>query len=142
MRGEILQPLLRLRDDCGLAALVVTHDLGPAWNIADRAAVMYLGRVVETGTVEEVLAAPRHPYPRALLSVLPESAAGEEQVLAGEPPDPAHIPAGCRFHLRRRACGGGRRALPDRGPGHARRIRLLRRGRLPLGARRSPEPAE
>lgn len=100
VRGEILQLLLRLRDDYGLAALVVTHDLGLAWNIADRAAVMYLGRVVETGTVEEVLAAPRHPYTRALLSVLPESSAGEQQILAGEPPDPTRIPAGCRFHVR------------------------------------------
>ncbi|MFD0804104.1 ABC transporter ATP-binding protein, partial [Streptomonospora algeriensis] len=100
VRGEILQLLLRLRDEYGLAALVVTHDLGLAWNIADRAAVMYLGRVVETGTVEEVLAAPRHPYTRALLSVLPESGAGEQQILAGEPPDPARIPGGCRFHAR------------------------------------------
>ncbi|GAA1748142.1 ABC transporter ATP-binding protein [Streptomonospora arabica] len=100
VRGEILQLLLRLRDDHGLAALVVTHDLGLAWNIADRAAVMYLGRVVETGTVEEVLAAPRHPYTQALLSVLPESGAAEPQILAGEPPDPTRIPGGCRFHVR------------------------------------------
>ncbi|GAB3447499.1 ABC transporter ATP-binding protein [Streptomonospora sediminis] len=100
VRGEILQLLLRLRDDYGLSALVVTHDLGLAWNIADRAAVMYLGRVVETGTVEEVLSAPRHPYTRALLSVLPESDAGEPQILAGEPPDPTRIPGGCRFHVR------------------------------------------
>ncbi|MER5528191.1 ABC transporter ATP-binding protein [Streptomyces sp. NPDC002677] len=99
VRGEILALLLRLRAELGLAALVVTHDLGLAWNIADRVAVMYLGRIVETGEVEQVLTAPRHPYTQALLSVLPE-APGERVVLTGEPPDPSRIPAGCRFHVR------------------------------------------
>ncbi|MFI6210270.1 ABC transporter ATP-binding protein [Streptomyces sp. NPDC051041] len=99
VRGEILALLLRLRDELGLAALVVTHDLGLAWNIADRVAVMYLGRIVETGPVEQVLTAPRHPYTRALLSVLPE-APGDPVVLSGEPPDPSRIPGGCRFRPR------------------------------------------
>ncbi|WP_432138744.1 oligopeptide/dipeptide ABC transporter ATP-binding protein [Streptomyces sp. bgisy154] len=99
VRGEILALLLRLRTEPGLAALVVTHDLGLAWNVADRVAVMYLGRIVETGTVEEVLTAPRHPYTRALLSVLPE-APGEPVVLTGEPPDPSRVPTGCRFRPR------------------------------------------
>ncbi len=62
VRGEILSLLLKLRDELGLAALVVTHDLGLAWNIADRLAVMYLGRIVEVGTPEQVFADPRHPY--------------------------------------------------------------------------------
>ncbi|MDX3583243.1 ABC transporter ATP-binding protein [Streptomyces europaeiscabiei] len=99
VRGEILALLLRLRDELGLSALVVTHDLGLAWNIADRVAVMYLGRIVETGEVEQVLTAPRHPYTQALLSVLPE-ATGEPVVLTGEPPDPSRVPSGCRFHAR------------------------------------------
>lgn len=73
VRGEILALLLRLRDELGLSALVVTHDLGLAWNIADRVAVMYLGRIVETGAVEQILTAPQHPYTQALLSVLPEA---------------------------------------------------------------------
>lgn len=99
VRGEILALLLRLRAELGLAALVVTHDLGLAWNIADRVAVMYLGRIVETGNVEQVLSKPRHPYTRALLSVLPE-APGAPVILTGEPPDPTRIPSGCRFHAR------------------------------------------
>ncbi len=99
VRGEILALLLRLRDELGLAALVVTHDLGLAWNIADRLAVMYLGRIVEAGTPERVFAAPRHPYTRALMSVLPESPV-EPIVLTGEPPDATRIPSGCRFHPR------------------------------------------
>ncbi|MGI3198266.1 ABC transporter ATP-binding protein [Streptomyces sp. GLT-R25] len=99
VRGEILALLLRLRAELGLSALVVTHDLGLAWNIADRVAVMYLGRIVETGAVEDVLTAPQHPYTQALLSVLPE-APGDPVVLTGEPPDPSRIPTGCRFHAR------------------------------------------
>ncbi|WP_405056182.1 ABC transporter ATP-binding protein [Kribbella sp. NBC_01505] len=98
IRGEILALLLRLRDDLGLGALVVTHDLGLAWNIADRVAVMYLGRIVESGRTEDVLTNPQHPYTQALLSVLPESP--ERIILTGEPPDPTHIPSGCRFHPR------------------------------------------
>ncbi|MFJ2741252.1 oligopeptide/dipeptide ABC transporter ATP-binding protein [Streptomyces sp. NPDC087440] len=107
VRGEILALLLRLRDELGLSALVVTHDLGLAWNIADRVAVMYLGRIVETGPVEDVLTHPQHPYTQALLSVLPE-ADGEPVVLSGEPPDPSRIPSGCRFHARCQILASGR----------------------------------
>ena len=99
VRGEILSLLLRLRGELGLAALVVTHDLGLAWNIADRLAVMYLGRIVEVGTPEQVFADPQHPYTKALMSVLPESPI-EPIVLTGEPPDATRIPGGCRFHPR------------------------------------------
>ncbi|MFC7330705.1 oligopeptide/dipeptide ABC transporter ATP-binding protein [Marinactinospora rubrisoli] len=107
VRGEILALLLRLRDELGLSALVVTHDLGLAWNIADRVAVMYLGRVVEVGPVEEVLTAPRHPYTQALLSVLPEAPGDTPVILTGEPPDPTRVPGGCRFHARCQVLSSG-----------------------------------
>jgi oligopeptide/dipeptide ABC transporter ATP-binding protein len=101
VRGEILKLFLSLRDRLGLAALVVSHDLGLAWNIADRVAVMYLGRIVELGTVEDVLLRPQHPYTRALLDAVPSTEEKEATaVLRGEPPDPTAIPAGCRFHPR------------------------------------------
>ena len=100
VRGEILQLLLGLSRERGMTILVVTHDLGLAWNIADRVAVMYLGRIVEVGTTEQILASPQHPYTKALLSVVPEHERVEQQILTGEAPDPTHIPAGCRFHPR------------------------------------------
>ncbi len=100
IRGEILALLLKLREDLGLSVLVVTHDLGLAWNIADRIAVMYLGRIVEVGPTEAVLASSQHPYTRALLSVVPEIDEIDAIVLEGETPDPTRMPAGCRFHPR------------------------------------------
>lgn len=107
IRGEVLALLLRLRSTLGLAVVVVTHDLGLAWNIADRIAVMYLGRIVESGTVEQVLTSPRHPYTQALLSVVPEVSRVAPVVLRGEVPDPTRIPAGCRFHPRCPALADG-----------------------------------
>jgi peptide/nickel transport system ATP-binding protein len=100
VRGEILQLMLKLVRETGVTILVVTHDLGLAWNIADRIAVMYLGRIVEEGPAEELLSNPRHPYTRALLSVVPEAEEMEQQILQGEAPDPTRIPSGCRFHPR------------------------------------------
>jgi peptide/nickel transport system ATP-binding protein len=100
VRGEILGLMLQLVREEGVTILVVTHDLGLAWNIADRIAVMYLGRIVEEGPAEELLSNPRHPYTRALLSVVPEVEEMEQQILQGEAPDPTRIPPGCRFHPR------------------------------------------
>ena len=100
VRGEILALLMELRKSLGLTILVVTHDLGLAWNIADRVAVMYLGRIVEIGPTEQVLLTPKHPYTQALLDVVPEAGGLERPILLGEPPDPTRIPPGCRFHPR------------------------------------------
>lgn len=108
VRGEILALLMELRDRLGLTILVVTHDLGLAWTIADRVAVMYLGRIVEIGPAEEVLLRPRHPYTQALLDVVPEAGGLERPILKGETPDPTRIPAGCRFHTRCPVVASGR----------------------------------
>ncbi len=119
VRGEILKLLLDLRDELSLSALVVSHDLGLAWNVADRVAVMYLGRIVEVGSVSDVLLEPKHPYTQALIGALPDARRGRPaRTLSGEPPDPTVIPRGCRFHPRcpRRA------ALP---PGDERAQRCL-----------------
>jgi peptide/nickel transport system ATP-binding protein len=107
VRGEILRLLLHLRETSRISILVVTHDLGLAWTIADRVAVMYLGRIVELGPTRNVLTAPMHPYTRALLSVVPEAVGIDRRLLAGEPPDPTRIPEGCRFHPRCPALADG-----------------------------------
>ena len=100
VRGEILALMLKLARETGVGILVVTHDLGLAWNIADRVAVMYLGRIVEEGPTEDILTDPKHPYTQALLSVVPEIEQMEQRILTGEAPDPTRIPSGCRFHPR------------------------------------------
>jgi peptide/nickel transport system ATP-binding protein len=117
IRGEILALMRGLVDDAGISIVAVTHDLGLAWNIADRVAVMYLGRIVEVGTTEAVLGDPQHPYSRALLSVVPETHDPEPQILAGETPDPRLVPVGCRFHPRCPLVASGdaeRRGILDR----------------------------
>ena len=128
VRGEILQLMLRLVQETGVTILVVTHDLGLAWNIADRIAVMYLGRIVEQGTTEELLDDPRHPYTRALLSVVPEMERMTPEVLEGEAPDPTRIPGGCRFHPRCPLVASGeaaRRGIDERCTGEDPALRAV-----------------
>jgi peptide/nickel transport system ATP-binding protein len=110
VRGEILQLLMQLRETLKISLLIVTHDLGLAWTVADRVAVMYLGRIVEIGPAEEVLQRPKHPYTKALLDVVPEAGGIDRPILAGEPPDPTQIPPGCRFHPRCPVVASGRAA--------------------------------
>jgi oligopeptide/dipeptide ABC transporter ATP-binding protein len=101
VRGEILKLLVELKDEIGMTLVLITHDLAFAWAIADRVAIMYLGKIVEVGPVQEVLTDPLHPYTKSLLAVTPEVGRRRtHEVLSGEPPDPAHIPPGCRFHPR------------------------------------------
>jgi oligopeptide/dipeptide ABC transporter ATP-binding protein len=101
VRGEILKLLVRLKDEIGMTLVLITHDLAFAWALADRVAVMYLGKIIELGPTEKVLTDPLHPYTRSLLTVTPEVGRRRiQQVLTGEPPDPTNIPPGCRFHTR------------------------------------------
>jgi peptide/nickel transport system ATP-binding protein len=101
IQAQIINLLDDLQDAHGLTYLFIAHDLSVVRHIADRVAVMYLGRIVEVGTVEEVLLRPQHPYTRALLDAVPSTSDLEAKaVLRGEPPDPTAIPAGCRFHPR------------------------------------------
>jgi oligopeptide/dipeptide ABC transporter ATP-binding protein len=133
VKGEILALLLKLRDELGLSLLIVTHDLGLAWTVADRVAVMYLGKIVEIGPAEDVLTRPLHPYTKALLEVVPE-AGGDlsgRSILVGEPPDPTRIPPGCRFHPRCPEVSSGRAARlgqEDRCRGEIPALREIRPG--------------
>lgn len=103
LRAGILSVMADLRDRLGSAYLFITHDLSLAWMFADRIAVMYLGRIVEEGASAELIAAPAHPYTKALVSVIPVPETGRatgRTVLSGEIPSPFAIPGGCRFHTR------------------------------------------
>jgi len=108
-RAGILRLMVDLRDRLRVSYLFITHDLAVAWVVADRIAVVYLGRIVEIGTSEELVAEPAHPYTKALLSVSGgEDHAGEIdpvtgdviEVLPGETPSAANVPPGCHFHPR------------------------------------------
>ena len=106
IRTELLRLMLDLRRERGLTYLFITHDLSIAWVIADRVAVMYLGKIMEIGPAEQVIRTPRNPYTQALVSVSPspdppaEGERASRTILVGETPDAAHIPTGCRFHPR------------------------------------------
>jgi oligopeptide/dipeptide ABC transporter ATP-binding protein len=100
IRAEILNLLADLKRTRGISLLFITHDLGTVAAVADRIAVMYLGRIVETGTVAQVLRHPQHPYTKALLSVVPAPnprLRRQHIILQGETPDPTRLPPGCRF---------------------------------------------
>jgi len=103
VRSQILNVLLDLRKNRGLALVFITHDLSLAWSLCDRIAVMYLGRIVETGSATAVIEHPRHPYTEALVTAAPvpvPGGGGRRELLRGELPDPANMPSGCPFHPR------------------------------------------
>lgn len=103
IRAEILNLLADLRRTRQISIILITHDLGTVGYFADRIAVMYLGRIVEIGPTHEVLSNPKHPYTKALLSVVPvpnPRLRRERVILQGETPNPIHLPSGCRFHPR------------------------------------------
>jgi oligopeptide/dipeptide ABC transporter ATP-binding protein len=138
VRGQVLNLLARLQDELGLALLLIAHDLALVEQVAQRVAVMYLGRVVESAPAAALFAAPRHPYTAMLLASVPvpDPTVRPRRVAAGEPPSPIEPPAGCPFHPRcpiaRARCaaevpplaevGAGRRAAcfyPDEVPKRA-----------------------
>lgn len=103
VQAQILNLLERLQADLGLTYLFITHNLAVVEYLADEVAVMYLGRIVERGSTEDVFGHPCHPYTRALLSAVPrlEAASGVEKIhLGGDVPSPIHPPSGCHFHPR------------------------------------------
>lgn len=102
VQAGILRLLDRLRREKGLAVMVITHDLGVMSSVADRMAVMYGGRVVESGARAELLSRPRHPYTRGLLDALPHpgTTAPALRPIPGSPPSLGAIPSGCAFHPR------------------------------------------
>ena len=102
IQAQVLDLMKELVAELGMGILFITHDLGVIAQTADRVAVMYLGRIVETGPVRRVLRAPAHPYTRGLLNALPKLDALDEPLtpVPGDIPSPLERPAGCVFHTR------------------------------------------
>jgi peptide/nickel transport system ATP-binding protein len=103
VQAQVINLLGDLSRDMGLTLVIIAHDLGVIRHMSDRVAVMYLGRIVESGPTEEVYTNPRHPYTRALLASIPTMGgrpAGTRAAVLGEMPSPTAPPPGCRFHTR------------------------------------------
>ena len=102
VQAQIMELLQDLQREIGMAIVLITHDLGVVAEVADRVAVMYAGRVVESGAVREVLGRPAHPYTLALLDSIPSAHNDDEKLrpILGSPPDMASVPLGCAFHPR------------------------------------------
>ena len=103
IQAQVLNLFKELQDEMKLTYIFVAHDLGVVRHISDRIAVMYLGKIVELGSVEEIYNNPQHPYTKALLSANPridQSAQSTRQILTGDIPSPLNRPSGCSFHTR------------------------------------------
>jgi peptide/nickel transport system ATP-binding protein len=127
---QVLVLLRRLQQEMGMATIFVTHDLGVAAEIADRVAVMYAGRIVEQGSVADVLGNPKHPYTQGLLSstVHGQDRNADIAAIPGSPPDLRRLPAGCSFAPRcAQALAACRTEVPEpRFPAPGRMVRCLR----------------
>ncbi|WP_245710905.1 ABC transporter ATP-binding protein [Citreimonas salinaria] len=102
IQAQVLNLFVKLRQDFDLTYLFVSHDLGVVEHISDRIAVMYLGRIVELGESEDLIARPNHPYTQALVSEIPTFETGKKiyHAIEGEIPSPMNPPTGCHFHPR------------------------------------------
>lgn len=102
IQAQIINLLKDLKENFDLTFMLITHDLSVIKYLADRVAIMYLGEIVEIGTVNEIFKNPKHPYTKALLSAVPKIGNdGDEKILLqGELPSPSNLPKGCKFHTR------------------------------------------
>ncbi|ACZ29986.1 oligopeptide/dipeptide ABC transporter, ATPase subunit [Xylanimonas cellulosilytica DSM 15894] len=101
VQAQVMTLLEQLQEETGMGLILITHDLGVVNEVADKVAVMYAGKIVETGTVDEVFSSPRHPYTEGLMNSVPNTASKERlKPIVGQPPNLAFIPPGCSFHPR------------------------------------------
>ena len=121
VQAQVVNLLSDLREELGLTLVVIAHDLAIIRQMSDRIAVMYLGRVVETGPTDQIFETPRHPYTRALLAAIPGPEGGGGAALGGETPSPIDPPSGCHFRTRCPyaidACAAARPPLEATGTG-------------------------
>jgi peptide/nickel transport system ATP-binding protein len=103
IQSQILNLLLELQQEMGLSYVFIAHDLSVVRHVSDRVAVMYLGRIIEEASADEIYRAPRHPYTKALIDAIPVPDPGrkrETKALTGDVPSPIAPPPGCHFHGR------------------------------------------
>lgn len=102
IQAQILDLLIRLRAETGMATVFISHDLGAVSQVCERVCVMYAGRIVEEGSVEQLFSEPRHPYTRGLFDAIPRLDGGRERLIPipGTVPNPKHLPEGCSFSPR------------------------------------------
>ncbi|MCW3096666.1 MAG: oppD 2 [Chthonomonadaceae bacterium] len=115
VQAQVLSLMKDMQQKTGAGVVLITHDLGVVAEVCDRVLVMYAGRIVESATVEQLFRSPKHPYTQGLLAALPQiNTAHRERLVSipGQPPDLAHLPAGCAFFER---CP---KRLPDLCPIH------------------------
>lgn len=141
IQAQIINLLAKLSREMGLTLVFISHDLSVVRHIADRIAVMYLGKIIELGPAAAVFDHPLHPYTQALVSAVPVPDPAREKlrqrvVLAGDPPSPLNPPSGCAFHPRCRfaveACKATGPALEEISPG--RDVACLRARELQAGS--------
>jgi len=125
IQAQIINLLQDLKSELGLSFLFITHDLSVLKHLSDRVAIMYLGRIVESGSRDDVLSGTLHPYTEALLSAIPSLHAGQKKrrvIARGELPSPLSPPGGCPFHPRcpyaQEICSRERPELLEKEPGH------------------------
>ena len=128
IRAQIINLLLELKDEMGLAYILISHDLGVVEHVSDRVAVMYLGRIVEQGGWQEIFENPRHPYTRALIAAIPDPFHRADSIVArskahGEIPSALNPPPGCPFNprcpMKAERCTSEQPLLETVMPGHA-----------------------
>ncbi|MEE8104675.1 MAG: ABC transporter ATP-binding protein [Planctomycetota bacterium] len=134
IQAQVINLLMDLKEEFGLAYLFIAHDLSVVRHISDRVAVMYLGEIVETAGVDALFESPHHPYTQALLSAVPVADPTRERsriVLEGDVPTPINPPSGCHFHPRCRfaeeICSKANPGVTDAGDGHTFRCHVAAR---------------
>jgi oligopeptide/dipeptide ABC transporter ATP-binding protein len=148
VQAQICNLLKDLQAQLNLTYIVISHDLRVVRFMSDRVAVMYLGRIVEIGSADEVYSGPRHPYARALYSAVPRTRPGvrrdERIILEGEIPSPTNVPTGCRFHTRCfmaiPACSEVDQRLVSTDPGRSVACMRVAWDGPPMEPARDPEP--
>ena len=122
VQAQVVREILKMRDEVGCGILLISHNMGVVFHMADTIAVMYAGRMVERGTTEQVRDNPLHPYTRALLASIPQIGEAKLTGIPGAPPALGEMPDGCRFAPRCREyrweCAGLDLNLRDAGDGH------------------------